>query len=335
MAIFIDEKKFSEKEFLREDEFERVVFDNYKSFFGRNTILINAKRKIDTKSLNATIPDGFLIDLNDIDNPEFYIIEAELASHDFFNHIFPQITKFFAFFRNNKSQSELVEKIYSFINTDDLLKKEFKKFLGEREIYKYLKDVIENSQNILLVIDEEKEELPEIIETYSDTWGKMVRTIIIKQFVNGNEKVYTLEPDFENIEFIQTEAIGKLEDAEESVVSEEYHLDGVSEDIRNLYFEIKSALLKLNSNLIFNPQKYYISIIHNRNIAFFKIRKKKIKLIVMIPEDKMRLSIKHYAIKSLTQSVQKFYNGPCAAIEVIDRNHLNEIYDIFTPMVSE
>jgi uncharacterized membrane protein len=79
-----------------------------------------------------------------------------LASHDFFRHIFPQITKFFAFFKNRKSQSELIKKIYSEIDNNVALKKQFKKYLGEKEIFKFVNDTIENSQNILIIIDGEK-----------------------------------------------------------------------------------------------------------------------------------------------------------------------------------
>src|SRR5690606_29129136 len=152
-----------------------------KLFFGSKSIYFDAKRKIESKSLGGSIPDGILFDLSDVDNPEFYLIENELSSHDFFNHIFPQITKFFAFYKNRKSQSDLVEKIFSIINTDAVLKQSFKTYLGEMEIFKFVKDTIENSQNILLIIDDDMNQLPEIIDTYTDTWGKMVKVMIIKK----------------------------------------------------------------------------------------------------------------------------------------------------------
>jgi hypothetical protein len=77
---------------------ENLLFANSKSLFGQSSILIEAKKKIDNKALGGTIPDAFLFDLKDPDNPEFYLVEVELAKHSFYNHIFPQITKFFAFF---------------------------------------------------------------------------------------------------------------------------------------------------------------------------------------------------------------------------------------------
>jgi len=185
--MFQNNRKFLEYKYPLEEELERDILSNSKLFFGDNTIFIEAKRKLETKTMGGTIPDGFLFDLSDIDNPEFYIVEIEISSHDFYKHIFPQITKFFAFFKNNKSQSDLVEKIFSIVNSNVELKSEFKNYLIHREIYKFIKDVIENSQNILLIIDDQIDELPEIISTYTDTWGKTVKPLILRKFKNENE----------------------------------------------------------------------------------------------------------------------------------------------------
>ena len=126
MKLFTNNKTYNQFQFDKEADFEREVVLNSKQFFGTNSIYIDAKRKIETKSLGNSIPDGFLFDLSDKDNPEFYIVEVELAKHDFYNHIFPQITKFFGFYKNPKSQNELVEKIFSFITNDNDIKKSSK-----------------------------------------------------------------------------------------------------------------------------------------------------------------------------------------------------------------
>ena len=83
MVLFYQNKKLSEYQFKSEKEFETVVLENSKLFFGNSSIYIDAKKKIDTKALGSTIPDGFLFDLSDIANPEFYLVEVELTKHDF------------------------------------------------------------------------------------------------------------------------------------------------------------------------------------------------------------------------------------------------------------
>lgn len=332
MAVYFNNKKFSEYKYTLEEDFEKLIAENSKLLFGEKTIYIDAKKKIDTKALGGSIPDGFLFDFSDPDSPEFYLIEVELASHDFYKHIFPQITKFFAFFKNNKSQRELIEKIYSVVSTDDLIKKEFRKFLGEKEIYKFINDTIEGSQNILLIIDGDKAELPEIVDTYTDTWGKLVKTIKVNVFRNNSEQVLTITPDFENIDYsyIQEPATAASADVK---YSEEYHLDGVNDSVKETYFNLKENLLKINKNLIFNPQKYYVSIVNNRNVSYFKFRKKKIGIVVMLPYEEIKAKITNHSMKQLSDSVQGFYNGPCAEVEIVESNSLDEVIQLLRPLV--
>ena len=130
MILLQHGKHYTENKYSLENDFERMIMDSHKVLFGEDTIIIDAKRKIGSSALGNTIPDGFLFDMSDPENREFYLIEVELASHGFFDHIFPQITKFFAFFKDSKPQKELIEKLYSAINTDSELKQQFKKYLG-------------------------------------------------------------------------------------------------------------------------------------------------------------------------------------------------------------
>jgi len=329
MIIFQKNKKFIEFNYNSEEEFETEVFSNRKQFFGSNTILIDAKKKIDTKELGSSIPDGFLFDLNDMDSPEFYLVEVELASHDFFKHIFPQITKFFAFYKNNKNLQNLVEKIFKLITNSNDLKRTFKKYLGNQELYKFIKDTIENSQNILLVLDAPKNELPEIIDTYTDTWGKIVKVLVITKFHNKKDFIYAMDPEFENVEYALTKSASEAMDEETKEISEEYHLKAIDSNVKNIYFNLKDSISKLHKDIVFNPQRYYISIRQFKNIAFFKFRRKKIRLVIMLPFDIVKEKIKSYPVKTLSESVQKFYNGPSCAIDIINIKHLREIIELF------
>ena len=332
MVLFQNGKRFIEYIYTREDDFEAEVLANSKLLFGKDSIYIDAKRKIKGKALGGTIPDGFLFDLSDKYIAEFYLVEVELSSHDFYAHIFPQITKFFAFFKNSKSQSELVEKIFSIVNSDQGLKKEFKGYLGDREIFKFIKDTVENSRNILLIIDGDKRELPEIIETYSDTWGKMVKLMILKKFKSGDEFTFSLNPDFENVEFADAQPVGQVE-PEGTKYSEEYHLEDVNETVKKIYFSIKENLLKANKELVFNPQKYYISIIYKKNFAFFQFRKKKVRLVVMLPEEEVKARIKEHTIKHLSEGVQKFWNGPSCEIIIESTDKIEEVIALLKSLV--
>jgi len=330
MILFYNSKEFKEYNYAKEDDFERDVVINSKLFFGQNTIYIDAKRKIESKSLGGAIPDGFLFDLSDKNNSDFYIVEVELSIHPFYEHIFRQITKFFAFFKNPNSHSELIDKLYKIITSDELLEKEFNNLTGKKEIYKFIKDTLDNSQNILLIIDGEKKELPETFNTYAE-WGRMVKNIVLKKYVNNSECIFSMEPEFQNIEYV----IGTTIDEEEETAkyTEEERLEKSSHSVKEIYNIIKKSIISYDSNAIFNPRGYYISIKSKRNVAFFRFRKNKIKLIVLMPEENVKTKIKSHKIISLSEGVQNFYNGPCCALEIDSRQNLEEVIELLKELL--
>jgi predicted transport protein len=337
MTVVSNGKRFSPIAFKTEKDFEEDVSQASKNLFGANTVFINAKRKIESKSLGGAVPDGFFFDFSDAGDPQFYIVEIELTQHSFYNHIFPQITKFFAFFNNQRLQKNLIDKLYSVIDTDVPLNTEFKKYLGKQEIYKFLSDLIDNSQNILLIADGQIAELQEIMETYTDTWGRLVRFLEIRKYVSNQDLIYTISPDFETIQYFEPlKAPDDIEEVDKpAVYSEDFHLAAASQTVKDTYAKIKEIAISLNPELQFNPQKYYVSIKAPKNIAFLKIRKQKIRFIAMMPEKEIRALITKLGISTLSEAVQNFYNGACAAVDIPDLANENEIKKLLTTLVEK
>lgn len=336
MILINKNEKYLEHIYKLEADFEKDVFENRILFFGENAILIDAKKKIESNNLGNSIPDGFLIDFRDPLNPEFYLIEVELVSHDFYKHIFPQITKFFAFLKNPKNQSQLIDKIYNIIEIDSDLKNKVKKFARDKEIYKLLKDVIENNSSILLVIDGDKPELPEIIDTYTDTWGEYVKVQKIQKFINqeNNSSIFTIDPEFEYIDFnITPEQSEEVENEKVSSYTEAFHLEKSEPNIQNIYLKIKELLLKENTNYYFNPQKYYIGIKLNKNKGYIIFNKKKIRIVVLKQFNEVKDIIKEYKVTELSEGVQKFWNGPSCAIIVDSNKELEKIVNVISGIV--
>jgi predicted transport protein len=317
-------KKFEETEFRTEDDFERIIKENSRRLFGEKTVYFDLKNKVDTKFLGATIPDSFLFDFKDQENPEFYMVEIELARHDFYKHIFPQITKFFAFFKNSKSRSELTDKLYSFITSNQRLNQEFKNFLGKKEIYKTVKESIENSQNILLIIDENKPEFQEVMETYTDTWDKIVKLEIFKQYSTNNKTILQLNPDFEDIGLAEP----IVQKDEEEKYDESFHLEGANNSVIAIFKTIKHAMNDLDKNIKFNPQKYYISLRKNRNFAYLDFKRRKIKIAVMLPLKVGKKVIKNYKLRKFTEGIKRFYGHDSFEVTVDNEANLREILNL-------
>jgi predicted transport protein len=338
MILIQNKKLFREKIYLLENDLELEVINYSKQIFGEKTVYINTKKKIGGKSLGNTIPDGFLFDFSDKDSPAFYLVEVELAKHDFYRHIFPQITKFISFFKNSTSQSDLVEKIHEFIIADEISKAQFLQFSGNHELFKSIKDIVEDSQNILIVIDEEKNELKEIMDVYSDTWGKMVKTIIFKRFQSDLETVFSVSPEFNDIEYspleyavtTPTTTTGPVDQ-----INEEFHFEKVKQAVKEIYHAIKQSLIHWDDGVQFNPQKYYISVLYNHNVAYFITRKSKLRLVVKENIEKVKEVISSYEVNPLSPGVQKFWGGDSCEILMENSNGIDQVIDILKRLLDE
>jgi hypothetical protein len=322
MAVYTNKKKYKEIVFEQESEFEEVIFKNSATLFGNSSILVNIKRKIDSGELGRAVPDGFLFNFSDINNPKFYIVEVELASHDFYKHIFPQITKFFSFIKSDSAdQTKLIDTLYRVIEQDHSLRRKFDVFLQAKELFKFLKDVIENSGEILLLIDREKIEIKSIVQTYKDTWGKYVSLIICKVFEHDKDHLIYCDRDLDEEE--SDLEISPTEDSEEreSIYTEDVHLSDTTDLVKKIYLYVKEAFPKV----IFNPQKYYISMRVKHNFAFIILRKKIIKMRVMKSYKEARKTVKSFNVTDPGIAVHKFYNGKCCDIAIDQNKHLNEI----------
>ena len=313
-----------EIKFNSEKELEELILANSKTLFGENTLLFNDKNEV----RNERFPDKFLIDFSNSEKSRIYLIEVTLPELSF-GQCFVQITHFFAILRNKKNHEELIWKLYEIINSNKELKKELQALITkDLEIPALLANLLDNRPLVLLITSGEKSELPVLVETYTDTWGKMFKSIIIKKYDSDNEATHLMIPTFANLM--------KNEKCKPEVVksTEEDHLNACSETSRNIYNEIKVALLQADSSIEFNAKKIYISVRKNKNLAFFHLRKK-ISLVVMSEEDYTRTQIKHHEIKSLPASVQKFWNGACCTIVIENSNNLNEVIALLKMMIAK
>ncbi len=332
-SIFLKGNRFQIKYFSTEEEFETMVYENSKTFFGNKSVLFDIKKKVKTKTLNDTIPDGFLFDFREEDNPAFYMIEVELSKHSFYSHIFPQITKFFAFLNNKDARNKLIDQIYDVVKNDKKLEEEFKKNIGGKETYKTIKDAIENNSNILLILDDEVEQLKEVKETYPSEWGKLVKVIKINQFSNNSDIIHTITPNFEDIEYIDLESPkeGSKENNQETY-DEYYHLEGVSEEVKKIYQSLKEKVQAINPKIIFNPTKWYISIKLDKNIAYINLKIKKLKIVITQPYDP-NLKLNH-SFKPLAEGVERFYNSKCFQITIEHNQNLDEVVDLIKKSIN-
>jgi len=231
--------------------------------------------------------------------------------------------------RNRKNHNDLAWKLCDIVSSNKELKKELQTYIPKGvEIPEFLVSLLDNRPLILLITGGEKKGLSIFTENYVETWGKMLKVLVIRKYSDNKEITYPISPAFADLL--------KNDKSKPEVVRETEgdHLKACSETVGSIYNEIKTALLKADGNIEFNAKKIYISVRKNRNLAFFHLRKK-ISLVVMNHEEDTRKQIKHHEIKSLPASVQKFWNGPSCTIIIENSANLAEVINLLKKMIAK
>lgn len=320
MSLFLDGKQYFEKKVEGETAFERTIYENYRMLFGENTLFINLKQKIKTNADKGTIPDGYLFDFS---TEDFYLVEVEWSKHDAYKHILPQITKFFNAL-TEKSKKDLIQNIDNIINSDEKLKAEFKERNKGKEIYRTISEIINNSRKILLIIDRNKPELDEIKSLY-DEWEN-VKILVIKEFSRSNNKsIFTSEPDFAILDIPEADDANNAT-ALTSDYTPDNHLRNVSDSVKGIYCLLEEKLKK-HTDIIFNTQKYYISLKKKKNFAYLEPKKNSLKIVIKLPYQKLVSYIKNYQVTDCTPPVKNFYGADCAWVKIDKSDYLEEVYN--------
>ena len=318
-----------ERKFNSKKQFEEIVLGSSKILFGINSILIDSKVKTSIE-FSGYIPEAILFDFTEQGKPKCYLIETMLVKQDFFGYIFPRMTGLFAQRYNQEIQSSFIELACKLVSKNHHLKKKLQSFIVEEEVMEFIKRMLTNKPPVLLITDSALPELPEIMQVYGETWGKLIKPMVLQKFSANKESFCRLSPDLADIdkgkEVIKVKVVKSTEDD---------HFKNASDDIRISYNMIKTELLNADETIEFNPKQYYISIRKNKNIAFIHVGRKRISLVVVNPEKETRKVIKHHEVKTLTEKVQKFWNGPSCTIVIENINNLNEVITLLKKLIAK
>jgi hypothetical protein len=80
--------------FDTEKEFERALVSKVSEIFGPRRIYLDCKRRIGGKDGRQSVPDAYLLDLSRPREPQLYVVENEISTHDLFRHIGVQLLQF-------------------------------------------------------------------------------------------------------------------------------------------------------------------------------------------------------------------------------------------------
>ena len=111
--IVINNEKYSLSCPEDEAQLEEMVKEHSKLIFGDDSLYFDIKKQITTKTDVGSKPDGYAISLN---SKQWYVVEVELASHDPYKHVLPQVTKFLNGIDNHDNQKTIINWISARFN---------------------------------------------------------------------------------------------------------------------------------------------------------------------------------------------------------------------------
>ncbi len=170
--LLIDGVRYQEWTPEKEDELEQIVNEHAQEIFGENSIYIDRKLKLRAISGIGSIPDGYVIVFGE--SPEWHIVEVELSSHQLYEHIVPQVSRFIAGIANPATRSQIVSTIHNQINGDDLLKIKAKKAIGSEEIYKFLSELVSKPPVVTIIIEKKTPELDDALNAINHPQKKVI-----------------------------------------------------------------------------------------------------------------------------------------------------------------
>jgi hypothetical protein len=154
--------RFVQAPFETEAELENVVVENYEYIFGPAAIYL-PKGKISTPDGVGTVPDGFAFD---VARKQWFIVEAELASHSVWSHIAPQVAKQITAALKPESKAYLVERIIALFRDDAAIRVKFEEEEIEQiDIRKVLDEILMTQPLLGMPIDAVSADLREWAST--------------------------------------------------------------------------------------------------------------------------------------------------------------------------
>ncbi len=193
-------KIFLVEPFEKEKDLEAAILEVKDTLFGKSRIYLDLKKLIGAKGKTRNIPDGYLIDLYSKKEPKLYLVENELAIHDFLKHIAVQILNFSLSFETSPQKLKTI--IKEALSKDKDAWEQCQKYAidnGFENVDYLLEKMIygKDAFNALVIIDEITDELETILQS---RFKFPVEIITLQRYSTAEgERVYQFVPFLSDI----------------------------------------------------------------------------------------------------------------------------------------
>jgi hypothetical protein len=174
-------EQFVRTHFVNEAEIEGVVQQYAEQLFGSSTIYLPQTR-LTTGGGRGTVPDAIVID---VEREEWFIVEAERASHGTWEHIAPQVSRQLAAVGSPESREVILHLALDLIGQNPNLRQMFVELgIGEIEIHGRLQRILQKAPAVAIPIDGIPKDLREWVQTLRNT----VKIWVLEKLVSVNDQ---------------------------------------------------------------------------------------------------------------------------------------------------
>lgn len=164
--------------------------------FGASSLYLDIKKKMGNDIV--TIPDGYVVDLTEPDQPRLFVVENEIVGHDPFRHVGIQLLKFVTSFDEAKRAIRMF--LMSSIQRDEKQLKRLNdacKKSSSPNVDNYLDRAVYSDFKGLVVIDEARPELYRVLEKIRAN----ISVLELKAFVaDSGEKMFAFDTLYDDSE---------------------------------------------------------------------------------------------------------------------------------------
>ena len=194
-----DSQQFIRTPFDNEAEIEKVV-QKYAEYLFGSSIIYLPQTKISTLGGKNTVPDAIVID---VQTEEWFVVEAERASHGTWEHIAPQVSRQLAAVESIKTHELILQIALNLIKQSKKLRELFKDLgIDELAVHGRMNKILQKKPTIAIPIDG----IPKDLKEWARTLRNTVKIWMIEKYVHiGNSNVVLYSIPDENVPTVTTD----------------------------------------------------------------------------------------------------------------------------------
>src|SRR5215471_4769271 len=197
---------FNLVKYKKDQEFERAVVKHVNDIFGERRIYLDCKRRIGAKDGKQSVPDAYLIDVSSPRDPQLYVVENEISSHDLFKHIGVQLLQFSVSFA--QAGRAIKQILFDEVCAEPTAKARCEKYAQEggfRNLDHFLESlVLDKEFRAIVIIDEETDDLHAVTKNL----GFPVEIIEFTTYLNSKgEYIHHFDPFLADVDAVDVKVV--------------------------------------------------------------------------------------------------------------------------------